>query len=92
MEKVRQIDHACHVTSLTSEHTFLSHLWDDGKEMKVTCLFFFYVLSTRTIYFTTFSNVSYKSWLDPTHRWKFYNEQIRIQISDQSCDDIFDQR
>ena len=33
MEKVRQIDHACHVTSLTSEHT-LSYLIFEKMEKK----------------------------------------------------------
>ena len=74
MEKVRQIDHACHVTSLTSEHTLslfifsplFSRRWKRN-ENKLS-LNFLDVLSTQTIYFTTFSNVSYKLRLDPKNK------------------------
>ena len=59
--------------------SFPSRRWKRNE--KKLSLNFFYVLSTRTIYFTTFSNVSYKLGLDPPHRPDGnYTEQIRIQI------------
>ena len=72
MEMVHQIDHGCHVTSLTSsEHTLSLFIFSPlfprrwkRNENKLS-LNFLDVLSTQTIYFTTFSNVSYKLRLDP---------------------------
>ena len=72
IEKVRQIDHACHVTSLASEHTLSLFIFSPSQGWKRNenklSLNFLDVLSTQAIYFTTFSNVSYKLRVDPTHK------------------------